>query len=400
MLFMSLSLLTIGSPRAEAQRVSDLQTVTVNAISKQASPTDAVKDAANSALMQIARARVIEILGESSFEKNKAALNQKIFRQTTRFIPFVNPGEPVEQKDKSWKVPVELRISTSSLRKLLVDEGFFGQGTDTAVNPASILPLITFTDRTKTQSMRWWMGDEKQPELKFLVGLERLMRARLEEEIVKQQLVFTKPPAADIPQNLQIERPSTQDLSAFGAYFKSAMIARGDVRIMPSSVAGAGTITVKIQVMQAAQPDRVIAEVVREFTSDPHAPSLEAGLRSKANVEFAALSKDLASQVQVAWQRGTVGTNFITLAVRGSLNPQQQTAFKIAFVRAVHEVRDLKERLFERELVTYEADYAGDLAAFENRLRALKLAGFDLRVAGQDGERGITLDVRPSTQVN
>ena len=26
---------------------------------------------------------------------------------------------------------------------------------------ASILPLITFTDRTKTQSMRWWMGDEK-----------------------------------------------------------------------------------------------------------------------------------------------------------------------------------------------------------------------------------------------
>ncbi len=399
-LFMSLSLLTMGSSEAQAQRVSDLETVTVEATSKQASPSDATKEAATWAAMQTAREHVIEILGQASYDKNKAAIGQKILRQTNRFIPVVNPGAPVEQKDKSWKVPVELKISSNSLRKLLVDEGFFGQSGETAVNPASILPLITFTDRTKTQSMRWWMGDERNPELKFLTSLEQLMHARLGEEITKQQLVFTKVPTADVPQNLKIERPSAQDFSALGNYFKSAMIARGDVRVMPSNMAGAGQVTVKIQVAQAATPDRTIAEVVREFTSDPHAPSVEAGLRAKASTEFAALAKDLAAQVQAAFQRGTVGTNYITLSVRGALNPQQQTAFKTAFVRTVHEVRDLKERVFERDLVMYEADYAGDLASFETRLKGLRLAGFDLRVAGQNGERGMVLDVRANNQVN
>jgi hypothetical protein len=400
MLFMSLSLLTIGSSVAQAQAVSDLQTVNVDASSKQSSPTDAVKEAAAWATIQTAKEHVIEILGQAAYDKNKAAINHKIFRQTTRFIPFVNPGAPVEQKDKSWKVPVELKISVNSLRKMLVDEGFFAQSSETAVNPASLLPLITFTDRTKTQSMRWWMGDERQPEFKFLVSLEQLMHTRLSEEVTKQQLVFTKAPSSDVPQKLQIERPSPQDLTALAAYFKSAMVARGDVRVMPSSVAGAGTLSVKIQVMQASAPDRVIAEVVREFTSDPHAPSLEAGLRTKANSEFAVLAKDLAVQVQAAWQRGTVGTNYVTLSVRGPLDPQQQAAFKTAFVRNVHEVRDLKERLFEHDSVTYEADYAGDLASFEGRLRGLKLAGFDLRVAGQNGDRGLALDVRPNNQAN
>jgi hypothetical protein len=249
--------------------------------------------------------------------------------------------------------------------------------------------------------MRWWMGDEKDPSFKFLLGLESLLHSKLAEEIQKQNLVFNKPPTANelqIPQNLMIERPSAQDLSALGAYFKSAMLARGDVRVVPSNVAGAGTVVVKIQVVQAAAPDRVIAEVVREFTSDPHAPSLELGLRNKAVSEFAALAKDLSAQVQAAWQRGTVGTNFISLAVRGAMNPQQQAAFKTEFVRTVHEVRDLKERMFEHDQVTYEADFAGDENQFANRLRSLKLPGFDLHVAG-DSDRTITLDVRPNSQL-
>ena len=400
MLFMSLSLLIIGPTQAQAQQVSDLQTVNVDATSKQASPTDAVKEATTWATIQTAKEHVIEIMGQASYDKNKAAVNQKIFRQTNRFIPFVNPGAPVEQKDKSLKVPVELKISLNSLRKILVDEGFFAQGSDGAVNTASLLPLITFTDRTKAQSMRWWMGDEKQPELKFLVGLEQLMTARLSEEVTKQQLVLTKVPQTDVPEKLQIERPSPQDLSALAAYFKSAMVARGDVRVIPSSLAGSGTISVKIQVVQASAPDRVIAEVVGEFASDAHASSLEAGLRAKANVEFAALSKDLATQVQAAWQRGTMGTHFINLSVHGALDPRAQAAFKAEFIRTVHEVRDLKERLFETESVTYEADYSGDLASFESRLRALKLTGFDVRVEGQSGERGLTLAVRPTGQVN
>jgi hypothetical protein len=402
-LFMSLALISVAPSIAEAQRVGDLSTVTVDGVSRESAPSDAVKEATAWAVLSTAREQVIEVLGAATFEKNKAAIEKKIIKQSTRFIPFVNPGSPVEQKDGSWKVPVELKVSQASLRKILLDEGFVGTTANGTSSAASILPLVAFTDRTKTVSLRWWMGDEKGADQKYLVSLENMLHAKLADEIQKQNLVLTKPPTQEanfeLPQNLQIERPSSQDLSALAAYFKVAMIARGDVRVVPSNVAGAGTVTVKIQVVQATAPDRVIAEVVREFTSDPHAPSMEAGVRNKAVSEFAALSKDLAIQVQAAWQRGTVGTNFVSLAVRGALNPQEQTAFKTAFVRNVHEVRDLKERMFEHELVTYEADFSGDAAQFANRMRALKLAGFDIRVGADTGSRVITLDVKPSNQL-
>lgn len=400
-LFMSASLvaLVVGPSQAEAQRLSDLTTINVDASSRQSAPSDAVKEAQAWAVNSTAREQIIEILGDQTYQKNKAAIDRKILRQATRFIPYVNAGDPTEAKDGSWKVPVELRVSQVTLRKMLLDEGFVGTTASGAGSAASILPLIAFTDRTRTISLRWWMGDEKDPALKNLVSLQALLHARLGEEVTKQNLVFVKPPTDqpgfDLPENLKIERPSSQDLTAMGAYFKTAMIARGDVRILPSNVAGAGTVTVKIQVVESSTPDRVIAEVVREFTSDPHAPSMDIGIRNKAVSEFAALAKDLAGQVQTAWQRGTVGTNFLSLAVRGSLNPSQQTAFKTEFIHTVHEARDLKERMFENGQVTYEVDYSGDSAQFANRVRALKLAGFDLHYSGDSGHT-IVVDVKPN----
>lgn len=424
MLFMSLALITVAPSTAQAQRVSDLSTVTVDGVSRQASPTDAVKEAAAWALITTAREQVIEVLGEAAYQKNKAALEKKVIKQSTRFIPLVNPGEPTEQKDGSWKVPVELKVSQNSLRKILLDEGFVGTSTNGGGSAASILPLIAFTDRTRTISLRWWMGDDRTLESKPLLPLQTILHAKLAEEIQKQNLQFVMPPtsmpvpvaptakvaagakavppvvmAFELPQNLQIERPSSQDVSAIGAYFKSAMIARGDIRLVPSNIAGAGTVTVKIQVVQSTAPDRVIAEVVREFTSDPHAPSMDIGIRNKAVSEFAALAKDLSAQVQAAWQRGTVGANFISLAVRGLLNPVQQAAFKTAFVRTFHEVRDLKERMFEHDLVTYEADFSGDTGQFASRMRSIKLAGFEVKVADGGGGRTITLDVKPTDSV-
>ncbi len=394
-LFASLALMSLIPEKAYAQRLSDLATIKVEGVSKEALPNDAVREVTTWVVGTTARERVIEILGDANYQKNKDAIEQKIIKDSTKFIPIVTAGDATKQKG-GWRVPVELKISSATLRKLLLENGFVGS----TAGAANILPLIAITDRTHALSLRWWMGDEKNPDVKSLMPLQALLHSKLGEEIQKQNLVFTKVPAAavisEIPANLKIERPSSSDLSALGTYFKSAMVARGDVRLLPSNTAGAATVTVKIQVVQVNAPDRVIAEVVREFNTDPHAASLEAGIRSKANGEFAALAKDLAVQVQAAWQRGTVGTNYLSLAVRGSLNPSEQTAFKSEFARAVREAHDLKERSFERDQVTYEVDYSGDINQFANRLKSVKLAGFDLKVPnGQSGSRLITVDVQP-----
>ncbi len=400
-LFASLALLSLIVPqKAYAQRLSDLSTVKVDGVSKETQPSDAIREVSTWALATTAHDRVVEVVGEQSYQKNKAAIDQKIIKQSAKFIPFVNPGEPARQRDGSWRIPIELKISGTTLRKMLLENGFVGS----AAGAANILPLIAFTDRTRALSLRWWMGDEKNADQKSLSLLETLLHAKLAEEIQKQNLVFTKPPApeqiSEIPNGLRIERPSSSDISAIGAYFKSAMIARGDVRLLPSTTAGAVQVSVKIQVVQVNAPDRVIAEVMREFSTDPHAASVEAGLRAKAGSEFASLARDLSSQVQVAWQRGTVGTNFLTLTVRGALTPAEQSAFKTEFARALREARDLKERLFERDQVTYEVDYSGDPNQFANRLLTLKLVGFEVKVPpGQSGSRAIAVDVQPLASV-
>lgn len=392
-IFGSLAMSLLIPQPAFAQRVSDLSTLQLSGNSKEALPNDAAREVTATLTSQTARQQVIEIVGEAAFQKNKAAIEEKILKKTSAYIPFVNAGEPEKQRDGSWTVPVELKISYASLRKALLDHGFLGSN----AGASSLLPLISFTDRARSLNLRWWTNDQK-PEQKQLAQLQSLLHAKLAEEIKKQNLVFAVPPDAEqnaLLESLRQERPSPSDQTAIANFFKSAMLIRGDVRLLPSNTAGSGTVAVKLQVIPSSSPDRVIAEVVREFSSDANASSLDAGIRTKAATEFALLAKDLAAQVQAAWQRGTVGTNFLSLAVRGNLNPLQQTAFKTSFVRAVREARDVKERLFERNQVVYEVDFSGDANQFISRVKALKFAGFDIRVPdGQAGSRLVTVDVR------
>lgn len=396
-LFASLAVMSMLRPeKAYAQRIADLTTISVEEPSRMLEARDAVREATANAVASVARQRITEAIGESGYQGHKAAIEQKIVRESSKFIPYVNAGEPAKQRDGSWKIPVEMKISTNTLRKMLLENGFVGS----AAGAASVLPLIAFTDRTKVSSLRWWSGVPATADQRVLQILQAILHAKLADELQKQNLQFTKPPekTAELPESLKAERPDPTELAAIGAHFKSAMIAKGDVRLM-SANAGSGTIAVKIQVVQVNAPDRILAEVVREFSTDPHAATLEAGVRAKANTEFAALSKDLSAQVQVAWQRGTVGTHFITLSVRGVLNPTQQVAFKTEFLRNVREAHDAKERLFERDQVTYEVDYSGTAEQLATRLKGLRMAGFGLRVpAASAGAREITIDVTPVTQ--
>ncbi len=393
-LFASLALSLLIPQKAYAQAINDLSTLNLEGASKQAMPNDAVREVADELTLSTARSQVIQSIGDASYQKNKSMIEDRILKNTSRFIPSVNPGAPLKQKDGSWKVPVQLRLSNASLKKVLMENGLVAASS----GAASVLPLIAVIDRAKSTALRWWMGENRSAEQKSLIPLINLLHQKLAEEFQKQSVVFTKPSQeriVSLPETLKLERPASAELTAIGNYFKSSMIAKGDVRILPSPAAGIGSVQIKIQVLQTNAPDRIIAEVARDFTSDPHAPSVEAGLRTRALVEFASLAKDLAAQVQIALQRGAAGTNFLSLAVRGPLSPLQQSAFKNAFVQSVHEARDVKERLYERGQVTYEVDFSGDATQFANRIKSLRLPGFQMQVPeGQAGARLLTVDIR------
>ncbi|MES2965844.1 MAG: hypothetical protein V4760_18330, partial [Bdellovibrionota bacterium] len=189
------------------------------------------------------------------------------------------------------------------------------------------------------------------------------------------------------PTALRSERPSQSDLVAITEHLKMSMVAKGDVRVTESkSAPNSFDVEVKIQVVQPAT-NRAIAEVSRQFTTEPG--SSTSVIRAKAASEFPEISKDLATQVMDAWQRGTLNANLVKLAVVGTLTPRQMADFKAGILKSVTEVKSLKERVFDRGEVTFEADVSGDAKSVAERLKNVQIAGFPAR--NEPGGGGFSL---------
>jgi hypothetical protein len=368
----------------------DLLTVKLDGISKAATPAQATRDVQASLMQKTAREQVIAVLGDKRYNKNKPLIESKIVRQSAKFIPFVNPGLPVQQPDGSFKVPVELKISLASLRKMVSEAGFLND----SEGPATIFPMVTFVDRSKALTTRWWMGLDRDDTHKFLNQTERTFYEKLQAELSGQGFHLIKPletQASPLPEMYRVERPSQADAALLGEYYRASMILKGDVRFREARDAANTYIgSVKLQVVQSAS-GRMVAEVSREFTTD--AGQFETVMRAKLNAELPDIAKDLAVQVLEAWQRGTINANLVRLAVRGTMNPKQLNEFKGALQRGVREMKGLKERSFERGQVVFEVDYAGDAASLAERLKTLQIPSFDTRLASSS-EQGLTMDVK------
>lgn len=380
-------------PHASAQQ-DELVTLALEGTSKAETSVEAAREIQASLTTNVAREQVTELVGEKRFQKNKGAIESKIVRQAAKFIPFVNPGQPVQQPDGTWRMPVEMKLSMTSLRKMVLEAGLLS---DTE-GPASIVPMVAFVDRIKGADRRWWLGQdtsEGQREAQKLLGqLERSFHDRVQAELSKQGFHMIKPletPSSPLPEALRADRPSQADLAILGDYYKASMVMKGDVRLRENrEVSGSYIGTVKLQVVQSAT-GRLIAEVTRQFATDTG--SFDNVVRTKFNAELPDLAKDLSIQVLEAWQRGTINANLVKLTVRGPLNPKQLGEFKGALMKSVREVKGLKERLFERGQVVFEVDYGGDPSGLADRLKGLQMQAFDTKVAGAP-DQGLALDVK------
>jgi hypothetical protein len=267
-----------------------------------------------------------------------------------------------------------------------------------ADGPASILPVVAFIDRQKGTSLRWWQGEPKDEARKFLVQISRTFHEKLQVELSKQGFHMIKPPSMQIsplPEPYRVERPSNSDYAYMSDFFNAPMIMKGDVRFRDSREApGVAQISVKLQVVQATT-GRMVGEVSRQYATEPAAPpgAYETQVRNKLSSELPEISKDLATQVLEAWQRGTLNTNTVRLAVRGGLTPKQLADLKTGLLANVREVKGLRERYFEGNQVLFDVDYAGEANTLTDKLRSLRLPTFETRLAGAS-EQGLSLDVR------
>ena len=381
---------SLMGPLGFAQDSSELTTAKMEGTARADLAINASKEIQSTLTNEFVKNQIIDIIGEKRYAKNKTVIENKIIRQSAKFIPFVNPGPVAQLPDGTWKMTVEFRLSQSSLRKMILDAGLLND----SEGPASILPLVVFNDKEKSTMTHWWMGEEKDENHKFLVQVAQGFHEKLQTEFARQGFHMIKPQGTEmspLPEAYRVEHPAAVELTFIADYFQAAMVIKGEVDLSQSrTLPGTAICAVKLQVVQPAT-GRVIAEVSRQFETS--SGTYEAMIRAKMNSESTEIGKELSAQVLEAWQRGTLNTNLIRMAIRGHLTPRQLTEFKTDFTRSVHEVKGLKERLFEPGQVVFEVDYAGDSTQLAERLRGLSIVGFQTHLA-ESADKTLALDVK------
>lgn len=394
--------IVLNTSLSHAQTDDELIQVTSEGTSKATSQVEAAREIQSKALAGTAREQVIEMIGEKRYAKNKALVENRIVRESTKFIPFVQPGDAVKMPDGTWKMKLELKVSLGSLRKMVIDTGLL---TD-ADTPVTILPMIGFTDRTKSTSYRWWMGDSTDDSRKSLLEWAKIVQLGLHKELMQQgfhlQLPLEGTLSNAIPPVFRVDRPSSQDLKLLGEYLGVSMALRGDVRVKDSKEAvGAWQIQVRLEVVPV-QGGRTVAEISRTFETDTGPSDL--AVRRKLEKEIDEMSKDLSLQVLEAWTRGTLAATTVRLAVKGALTPKQLVEFRSQLIRSMKDIKALRERMFEPGRVIFEVDYAASPEEFRDQLKSLALPGFteklvvDAELGEADGVNlPFTIEVRPKS---
>jgi hypothetical protein len=367
--------------------------------SKATSQLEAQREIQSKLISGVARDQVIEIIGEKRYQKNRTMVENRIVREAAKFIPFVQPGDIQKQPDGSWKMKVDLKLSVGSLRKMVIDTGLLSD----ADTPVTVVPMITFTDRMKAVSYRWWMGDSQDEVRKPLVEWASALENQLHRELMKQGFHLLLPlegtVSNQLPQPFRVDRASSQDLKMIGDYLGISMVVRGDVRVKDSrEIPGAWQIQLKLEVIPV-QGGRTVAEISRTLETDSGPSAIV--VKKKIEKEAGDLAKDLSTQVFEAWTRGTLAATTLKLAVKGNLTPKQLSEFRSQLLKSksMRDIKAIRERLFEPGQVTYEVDYAASPEDFREKLKSLELSTFHekfVQDAGADGlSTPFTLEVRP-----
>ncbi len=371
-------------------QIEEMTALTEEGTAKAESAPEASKAIVQNVTQAVARRSMLEMIGEKSYQKNKSLIENRIIRESFKFIPFVTPGTPVKSSD-GWKMSVQLKVSLSSLREMVLANGLLFD----VEGPAAILPLVALSDRINQRQWRWWLLEKEDDGRKFLLQVQDRFNQAMYNEMNLKGFYLIRPQTTALvgvlPESFRSERLRPEDLRFWGEFFNAQMALKGDLRLRQSSaISGGYQISIKLQAVQTAN-SRSVAEVARTYETEPG--TFEAVVRSKLATALPEVAKDLTTQIVDAWQKGTLGSNLLRLSVRGHLDPKQVNEFRNAVLKSMREIKMMRERVIEANGITFEVDYTGGAQDFGERFRHLSIPGFTMRVSDAT-DAGVVVDVK------
>lgn len=326
-------------------RASSVIDRSVEVSSKEKNPATARKQLVDLAQTQAIEDLVRETLGPDRYAKNRAAIQTKVLKMSSRLIPFSKAGN-LENTPDGFKMTVQVRINVDDLDQLLISQGLYFESDV----PPLILPLVTWSDKNSNENYAWWVSTVNTGLANWNAEFEKILR----EEFLNEGFYMMN------PQQFRFQEAFTEggfklgpsDVQRLTGQRQSQVALLGEVVINSTGPTGR-EIEIKMNVLHVPR-NRVLAQIARKV---PLEKSIKTGIVSaRLRDLFEAVAKDLAGQSIEAWQRGAIQSNAYKITVAGTLSPAQIEAFREGFKTKVREVKTLRERLITSQSVSFELD--------------------------------------------
>lgn len=292
---------------------------------------------------------VRETMGPERFQKNRAAIQSKVLKMSSRLIPFSKAGElEALPNEEGFKMTVLVRINVDDLDQLLISQGLYFENDV----PPLILPLVLWQDRLNSDRYAWWMMSADQaPALSaWNAEFEKILR----QEFLKEAFYVLRPQAFRFQDTLGGTPPmvlTPQDVQNLSQGRGSQVALVGDIQLEKG--ANGPELNIKLQVLHVPR-NRVLAQAGRKLSLEK--ASRAGSLSPRIRDAFEAVAKDLANQSLESWQRGAIQSNPYRITVIGGMSPQAIEVFREAFRSKVREVKNLRERIVTAQSVVFEMD--------------------------------------------
>ncbi|AFY01726.1 hypothetical protein Bdt_2040 [Bdellovibrio bacteriovorus str. Tiberius] len=362
------ALMSIVSGTALAQQ-AELVDRTYSGVSKETNPQVAKRVIQDEAAQKVSEEIIQELIGNDRFLKNKTLIQNKIIRNSARYIPFTKPSALTQSADE-FKMSVAMKVSLKDLKQMLQDSSLLNENEAVPV----VLPLVSWQDRVEGRSYRWWLPLDKNPQ-GFLVKEGRLLEEALRGAFQKNNFYLIKPIeaglAASVPADFQNEKVGGEDAQFFAQYFNAPVVVDGQVNLTKGE-RNNFRIEIKLTALQVSN-GRAIADVSRRFDTD--SGSFENAIDKKLREVLEGTANDLAVQVMDAWQRGSVGTSVIRLTIQGRQPLPVLEGVKEKIRSQLTQVKNIRERLVSADSVSFEVDTSVPASELVGKLETLDMDG-------------------------
>lgn len=355
---------------------------TYEGVSKAESPSLARKKLIEEATTKISEEAVQSIIGEARFKKNKSIINDKILKQSSRYIPVIKTGDLIKLTE-GHKLAVTLQVNSKVLELMLQEQGLLY---DNETSPMMI-PFVVIEDQISGDSFRWWRSKNSSR----MQAMNDYLEKQIQNSFFSAGFFVQKPMASQmqlmIPSAFQQESLAPDQIQSLAKRWNIPITLIGDLSIKKAE-RSTGTAVIELRLMLTqVSSGRILAQLNRQSKLAKNETVELANLRKQLGFVTQAL-KDLSLQLQEAWQKGALSSTLVQLEVQGPLGLSKYELFKNSLKATNRSIRQVKERLITGQSVFFELEINGSVQDLVSGFKPVNAGDQIYKFKGVDAANG------------